>query len=332
MRARAGDPKAQFQLYESAPFAPGSLHWLRRAAEQGHREAQGELGWYYHTHARPRRPDLARRWWGLSAAQGDAEIQNVLGELLRDGAGVRRNYREAFRWFVAAARAGEPTAQLNPGWALYYGRGVRRDRRAALLWYRRAARRGACRHRAMYNIAQMYRRGHGVGRSERRAVEWYQRAAARGSVGAMVWLSRLLGNGREGDPGERAAVRWLRRAARLGDPEAQRELGVRYAEGRGVGKSPRRAAGLYRAAAEQGDPRSCHLLGGAYLSGLGVRRNTRVARYWLARAQALPRHPGGGDGGSWGRPVVVSPGGADWLPCEPSTASGAGVRWRRART
>ncbi len=148
MRARAGDPKAQFQLYESAPFAPGSLHWLRRAAEQGHREAQGELGWYYHTHARPRRPDLARRWWGLAAAQGDAEIQNVLGELLRDGAGVRRNYREAFRWFVAAARAGEPTAQLNAGWALYYGRGVRRDRRAALLWYRLVAarRKGATRH------------------------------------------------------------------------------------------------------------------------------------------------------------------------------------------
>ena len=87
--ARGGDAGAQYPLWDYYPGERGILHWLKRAAEQGHAEAQADLGWYYHSDSRPKRRDLTVKWWRLAAAQGDAETANCLGELLHDGEGVR---------------------------------------------------------------------------------------------------------------------------------------------------------------------------------------------------------------------------------------------------
>ena len=103
--ARQGDAQAQFEYWDLHAYEPGSLKWLKRAAEQGHAEAQADLGWYYHSDSSPKRRDLTLKWWRKAAAQGDAETANYLAELLRDGDGVRCNHREAYRWFLDESRA-----------------------------------------------------------------------------------------------------------------------------------------------------------------------------------------------------------------------------------
>jgi hypothetical protein len=203
--ARRGDARAQFALGDRRV---GGVRWLKRAAEQGHVEAQGELGWYYHSDARPKRRDLAVLWWRRAAEQGDAETANCLGELLRDGEGVRRDHREAFRWFLASAKAGDAVGQLNVGVALFDGLGVKRNRAAALRWYRRAARQGEA--SALFNIGHMHFTGAGVARSRARARIWLARAAALGHVVAAQWLAQM-GSGSEGGPALRRRLRARRR-------------------------------------------------------------------------------------------------------------------------
>ncbi len=282
--ARRGDVEAQYSLWAEYMGERGSVHWLKQAAKQDHAKAQAELGWYYHSDARPKRRDLAVKWWRRAAEQGDAETANHLGELLRDADGVPRDDREAFRWFLAAAEQGEPTAQLNLGFALFEGNGVAQDMHAALRWYRKAACRGEWRARAIYNIGQMYRRGEAVEQSWSQALLQYRRAAAMGHVDAMHWLGRIY-NGHEDYPeNDRAAVRWLTKAAERGDMQSQCDLGVRYFNGEGVRQDQTRAARLYRAAAVQGDSWACYLLGLCYRDGEGVRRNRRTARVWFQRA------------------------------------------------
>jgi len=100
---------------------------------------------------------LAAYWYRKAAEQGHREAQNFLAEFVRDHAEDRR---QAILWFRRAAEQGESNAQLSLGYSLYYGEGTTRDRTAALKWYRLSARQGNA--GAMYNIAMMYRDGSGL--------------------------------------------------------------------------------------------------------------------------------------------------------------------------
>ena len=87
----------------------------RLAAEQGHAEAQYDLGTVYfygdfgvEDHAE------AVRWWRLAAEQGDAGVQLRLGEIYEDGRlyyGVDKDIDEALRWYRLAAEQGDARAQ-----------------------------------------------------------------------------------------------------------------------------------------------------------------------------------------------------------------------------
>src|SRR5262249_26992452 len=86
-QARGGDARKQFEAAESYDFERPknrrrAAHWYRKAAEQGHVEAQ-----------------------------------NQLAELLRD---VMNDRREAAVWFRQAAEQGDTEAQVSLGYALFY--------------------------------------------------------------------------------------------------------------------------------------------------------------------------------------------------------------------
>ena len=84
-KARIGDPDAQYELACDYDFEPPkdrrrAVHWYRKAAEQGH-----------------------------------AEAQNLLAECLRDGVGVQKSPKEAVAWFRRAAEQRIADAQLSLG-------------------------------------------------------------------------------------------------------------------------------------------------------------------------------------------------------------------------
>ena len=57
----------------------------------------------------------AVRWFRLAAEQGHAEAQSNLGASYALGQGVPWDEGEAVRWYRLAAEQGAPTAQVNLG-------------------------------------------------------------------------------------------------------------------------------------------------------------------------------------------------------------------------
>ncbi len=75
------------------------------------------------------------------AEQGDAEIQNRLGNIYYWGIGVPEDVAEAARWYERSAKQGNAAGQYNLGLLHEKGRGVPKDLHEAKKWYGKAARR-----------------------------------------------------------------------------------------------------------------------------------------------------------------------------------------------
>lgn len=94
------------------PVAAATL--LAQAAQQGHRGAQGLLGWMAMSGTGMQRDDAkAARWLQPAAAAGDTAAQNNLGVLYALGSGVPHDHVQAERWFRAAAAQGAEDAADN---------------------------------------------------------------------------------------------------------------------------------------------------------------------------------------------------------------------------
>ena len=81
----------------------------------------------------------ALREWKPLAEQGNADAQRSLGEMYRQGNGVRQNYKTAAWWFRLAAEQGDAPAQVKLGEAYSSGNGVPLDNMYAYMWWNIAA-------------------------------------------------------------------------------------------------------------------------------------------------------------------------------------------------
>ncbi|NOZ37380.1 MAG: sel1 repeat family protein [Gammaproteobacteria bacterium] len=122
--AHNGNSKAEFflgMLYESASNDRyKALYWYRRAAEQGDREAQHNLGLAYARGLGVKKNiPKAIKWWRAASMKGNTDSQYNLGIIYATGGdGVSRNFKEAKRWWLLAAANGDALAQYNLG-AMY---------------------------------------------------------------------------------------------------------------------------------------------------------------------------------------------------------------------
>ena len=85
--------------------------WFKKAAEQGHPDAQFNLGIIY-LKGEGVAPNLTESvvWLKKAADQGEATAQFNLGMLYSSGRGVPKDPVEAYKWADLAASAGEPNA------------------------------------------------------------------------------------------------------------------------------------------------------------------------------------------------------------------------------
>jgi hypothetical protein len=83
----------------------------------------------------------AFKWTELSAAQNDAQGQNNIGVMYRDGTGVVQDFVAARKWFMLAAEQGWASSQYNLGYMYYNGQGVKDDVEATK-WFKLAAEQG----------------------------------------------------------------------------------------------------------------------------------------------------------------------------------------------
>ena len=77
--------------------------------------------------------------WLPQARAGDAQAQNLVGEIFQKGLGVPPDYAAAAIWHRKAALQGHSAAAVNLGFLYEKGLGVEQDPVEAFGWYRKAA-------------------------------------------------------------------------------------------------------------------------------------------------------------------------------------------------
>jgi len=141
-RAEQGDADAQFDLGCDYYFGLGvtedreeALKWWRKAAKQGHTDAQEKLKLIGETNEEPK-PEMFRL--------GDviANTYYSIGRKFARGEGIDKNPHKAAELWHKAAELGHADAQFSLGVAYAYGIGVYLDPSEAVKWYRMAAEQG----------------------------------------------------------------------------------------------------------------------------------------------------------------------------------------------
>ena len=120
-----------------------AMKWFRRAAEQGHIDAQRYLGYMYSKgEGVPQDYVEGVKWYRRAVEQGDANAQSLLGGMYHEGEGVPQDYAEAAKLYRRAAEQGDAQAQHNLGLMHRRGEGVPQDYAEAAKWFRLAAEQG----------------------------------------------------------------------------------------------------------------------------------------------------------------------------------------------
>jgi uncharacterized protein len=106
--ARTGDAEAQYNLGRIYHQGIGvkqnnteAADWYRRAAEQGHGDAQNSLGLLL---------VADHRDYPGAAQQGQVQAQRDLGKMYERGQGVMPDYVEAYKWLKLAQLKGDEEA------------------------------------------------------------------------------------------------------------------------------------------------------------------------------------------------------------------------------
>ncbi len=94
---------AGLEAHDRGDYATALKEW-RPLAEQGHAEAQYNLGLMYDQgQGVPKDYQAAMKWYRLAADPGQAEAQSNLGVMYSKGQGVPQDYVQAHMWVSLAA-------------------------------------------------------------------------------------------------------------------------------------------------------------------------------------------------------------------------------------
>jgi hypothetical protein len=114
---------------------------LRADAEKGDAQDQMYVGMWYltGTEGYTKDPVEAAKWLQKSADQGNADGENMLGQLYANGNGVPKDFAKAVDLFQKSAAQGNPHGCTSLGRAYEKGvGGLPQDNQKAIEWYRKA--------------------------------------------------------------------------------------------------------------------------------------------------------------------------------------------------
>ncbi len=300
-----------------------ALRWYRKAAEQGHVDAQKAYDELLSLYGRviERENSEVEKLWRKASEKKDFDALNKLGECYFLGDGIAQDYNEAVRIFRKAAGHGNPKAKYNLGMCYEKGAGVDENYDEAKKWYEKALKDGNTQAlnwwirsaesgsvKAQNLLGWCYYNGRGVEKSYNEAVKWFCMAAEQGSACSQNYLGMCYEYGKGVDLNYDEAEKWCRMAADQGDlsaqlqlkyiekekkcrmaaeqgeASAQHELGCLYARGKTVEQNNTEAVKWYLMAANQGYARAQYRLGWCFENGKGVERDIKEAEKWYIKA------------------------------------------------
>jgi TPR repeat protein len=151
------------------------IFWQQKAADQGFKYAQYELGESYRIGCGVEKSkEQTALWFRKAAEQGHVTSQNELGYMYKHGIGVEQNDEKSVFWFQKSADQGCENSHSNMGDIYKEGRGVVQNYELAVLWYRKAANQGNT--WSQLNLGNMYKDGCGVEQDDELAFFWLSKS------------------------------------------------------------------------------------------------------------------------------------------------------------
>ena len=243
--------------------------------------------------------DRARALIEPRADAGDAQAQEWMGDLYREGRGVEQNGDFAVYWYTQSAQTGRVSSYVKLARMFERGEaGVAISPEEALRYYELAGQNDDA--QSLFTIAKRYADGDGVTVDKVRAAELFERAAKAGDTRAYARLGDLYADnsGWPNDPAQ--AATWYERAAGAGDEKAMFKLAELYDRGRLGARDLVSAYQWYLLAARNGHPRAPERLDrlGEVLSSTQQAAARTAADQFTAAARAPGTAPAGGVGAS----------------------------------
>lgn len=268
------------------------LRLIQRAADAGSAEGQHRLALVYITGdaGQPRDATRAVELFAKAAAQGHRRAQLNLGTLYFRGQGVPRDLIQARAWLEQAAMDGDVYATYALGRAMSESAPpAAADSTRATDLFRRAAEKGHMRAALRYGLALA--EGSGVKQDLAAAQRWLIQAQQNGvpeaalALGDMAVRTPATRDKAANDKILQSAISWYQAAAGAGVPSGQFKLANAYLAGSGVARDPGQAQLWYSRAAQQGLPEAQQALGVMLLTGAGGVMDPVEAFKWLYLAE-----------------------------------------------
>ena len=234
------------------------------------------------------------------AEQGHADAQFNLGSLYYQGWGLPQDYKEAAKWFRKAAEQRHVYAQVTLG--TIYAEGIQgvieEDYPQALMWFIFAAAQGDMEAMEFRDVLATRMTPTQITEAQKMAREFkpedayakllreLKTLAEQDDAAAQLRVGLMYYNGQGVLQDYAEAMQWFRKSALQGNPFAQSNVAYMYEKGEGVPQDYVEAARWYRQAAEQGNAQAQFTLGYMYEKGLGMQQDEVRALMWFYLAAA----------------------------------------------
>ena len=263
--AAAGDPLANLRL------ATMKFYW--RLHYEYDRETSAEIAREHY----PKALELAQA--------GDADAQELVGEVLVSGIGRPQDGAEGVRWLERAAASGHVDAMHTLGWVLVSGTGVAADPEKGREWLEKAEKGGDC--GASFDLGDRLNSGDGLPRDLERSRQSFERTVLCRYPTGMSRYGWLLLSGEAGSTDVERGIELLTTASALGVRTASYSLGYAYRQGVGVDQDYSQALRWYKEAAALDHRDALNALGWMAENGQGQPKSPELAARFYVDAIAL---------------------------------------------
>ena len=199
-----------------------ALEYFKKAAELGHTEAPGAIGYFYAAGLVVEKDDAkAAEWFQKGSDKGSAAAKYNLGKFHLDGRGGLSDAEKGLALMEEAASLGLPEAHKTLA-EIYFFEGSRGSFQKAAPHVKAAAANGDIGSINMLGV--MKEKGYGMERDEKGAEKCFREAALKGDFKAQSNLGHLLNPQSKTRSRRIEATAWIIIAASQGEPLAKRKV------------------------------------------------------------------------------------------------------------
>jgi len=225
----------------------------------------------------------AIRYFTLSAEQGHAIAQFILGTLYLFGNGVSLNFTESFKYFRSSADQGNDLALIYLGYSYRYGYGVPQDDAEAFKYYKLAA--DKRNNLGLWEVGRAYCEGRGVSLNFSEGIKYLKSSAEQGFYKAYRSLGEYL---EKQNDFETAFYYYKLAADKGGDEKSHLKVGTFLLNEKGVKQNFEEAVKYIQVSADQKNYYALYWMGQCYLGGKGVPiDHTKAFQYFKEAADLI---------------------------------------------